>query len=40
MYPTARRSAERERRTTMISLLLVGGIFFGSLVTLLLTARG
>lgn len=39
MYPAARRSADRERRTTTISLLLVGGVFFGSLVTLLLTAR-
>jgi hypothetical protein len=39
MYPTAKRSADRERRITMISLLLVGAVFFGSVATVFLTTR-
>jgi len=39
MYAMARRSADRERRTTLLSLLLVGVVFVGSMATVLLTTR-
>jgi len=39
MYAMARRSADRERRTTIFSLALVAVVFAGSMATLLLTTR-